>query len=58
MQRLEARVTALERGRPRASVKDMTDEELEQILVQALGYLPDDAELARLAAGGDNHAEH
>lgn len=55
MQRLEARVTALERGRS-ASVKDLTTHELEQLLVQELGYLPDDAELARLAAGEAHHA--
>ena len=59
MQRLEARVTALERRRPRASVKDMTDHDLEQFLLVELGYLPDDAELAApITALEEKHAEH
>ena len=51
---IERRLLALERhsGRDWRTARELSDEALERVLVESLGYLPDDEELQRIAIEG------
>ena len=55
---IERRLEALERhgARDWRTAHELSDEELERVLVESLGYLPDDKDLPRIATKG--RADH